>query len=103
MNKYAATCVVLLSGLIPTGSATAQDLRMTNQTIQAMVHGGVLVAITTEAIRTAPQVSLNATKQECDEWVRAGAAETDAVLIRKAIAPRRGPAEVNRLHNQSGI
>jgi len=90
MNKYATTCVVLLSGLILTGSAIAQDLRMTNQTIQAMVRGGVLVAITTEAIRTAPQVSLNANKQESEELVQAGASDSDAALIMKAIDLRKG-------------
>ena len=80
--------VILISALILAGSVSAQDARMTNQTIQAMVHGGVPVQIITQAIKTASLISFNINKQEFDGLVTAGASANDATEITKAMDER---------------
>jgi hypothetical protein len=87
VHKYIAN-VVLISTLILTGSALAQYTRMSNQTIRAMVHGGVPVEIITQAIKTAPQISLDSNKQEFIELLNVGASVHDANEIMKAIEER---------------
>jgi hypothetical protein len=56
-----------------------------------MVHAGALVSIVMDAVRTTPQVSLSANKQEYDLLVLAGASDRDATLIMNAIERRLGP------------
>src|SRR5580658_6322610 len=81
---------LLILAIMATSSVLhAQEPVMTNQTVQAMIAGGVPVPVIVRSIRTATKISLHYTDPaDRKRFIEAGATATDTDAIIKAIAHR---------------
>src|SRR5580658_5271957 len=81
---------LLILAIMATSSVLhAQEPVMTNQTVQAMIAGGVPVPVIVRSIRTATKIDLHYTDpRDRTRFIEAGATATDTDAIIKAIAYR---------------
>ena len=80
MSHRIAVLVLMASGALLQAAPV-----MTNDTIEAMVHGGVPVATIVSSIRTARQIQFFTNKEHYDRLLSAGASKSAADEIMKAI------------------
>jgi hypothetical protein len=78
-----------LAGFLVVFSMLAASPMMTNQTVEAMVYGGVPLATIISAIKGAARIQLSETRQDYDRLVAAGSSPAAATEIMKAIHARQ--------------